>query len=352
MTISLDKLTIRPHRRSMDPKLATVDSMKHIPPPSEPPKDAWVSTDALGEMLHSMKMDGVIYSRAELTAPWGIDLPAMSDMVLFHVVTSGHCWLEMEHTEPHMLKPGEFALVPHGHGHQITSRAGGTSTNIFDLPREHVSNRYEILRHGGGGDPTTLLCGAVRFDHRFSKGLLQSLPRFIHIETWNSPQSEWMHSTLRLMAAEASDQLPGGETVVTRLADILVIQAIRSWLAQSPTTHVGWIGAIHDELIGPAILRVHRNPSHDWTVAALAKEVSMSRSAFSARFSKLVGESPMQFVTNWRMYTAATWLKESHQPIAELANKFGYNSEAAFSRAFKRVVGETPGAIRKAKTHF
>ena len=326
--------------------------MERITPPSAPPIDAWASTDALGEALHSMRMEGVIYSRAELTAPWGIDLPAKSDMVLFHVVTAGHCWLEMENTEPQLLKPGEFALVPHGQGHQITSKLGGPSTNIFDLPREHVSKRYEILRCGGGGEPTTLLCGAVRFDHRISQGLIKSLPNIIHIETWNSPQSEWMHSTLRLMACEAGAQLPGGETIVTRLADILVIQAIRSWMAQNPTAHVGWLGAINDEQIGPAVLSVHRDPSRNWSVASLAKEVSMSRSAFSARFTQLVGESPMQFVTQWRMHTAAAWLKENDQPISELASKFGYNSEAAFSRAFKRVVGETPGAVRRGNSLF
>jgi len=311
------------------------------------PEDIWSPADPLGEALHFLRMSGVVYTRSELTAPWGVDLPAMPDCVLFHVVTSGHCWLDVEGAEPLQLQPGEFTLVPHGEGHRISDSQGSPAANLFDIPREQVSQRYEILRHGGGGEPTNLVCGAVRFDHPAAQELVRLLPRVIRIEAWSSPQAEWMQSTLRLMASEAGERRPGGETVVTRLADILVIQAIRSWIAENPSAQTGWLGALHDDRIGPAILRVQRDPARAWTVASLAREVAMSRSAFAARFRELVGETPMQYLTRWRMHVATTWLREGNATVAELASRLGYRSEAAFSRAFKRVIGVSPGSLRR-----
>jgi len=311
------------------------------------PENAWASADPLGEALHFLRMSGVVYTRSELSAPWGIDLPAMPDCVLFHVVTSGRCWLEVEGAVPCALQPGEFTLVPHGDGHRISDAAGSPTVNLFDIPREQVSERYEILRHGGGGEPTGLICGAVRFDHPAARDLIRLLPQVMRVEAWSSPQAEWMQSTLRLMASEAGARRPGGETVVTRLADILVIQAIRSWIAENPAAQTGWLGAVRDERIGPAILNIQRDPAREWSVASLAGAVAMSRSAFAARFSELVGETPMQYVTRWRMHVATTWLREGSATLAEMASRLGYRSEAAFSRAFKRVIGVSPGAVRR-----
>ena len=158
---------------------------------------------------------------------------------------------------------------------------------------------------------------------------------------------EWIASTLRFMAAEAREPRLGGETVITRLADILVIQAIRSWIEQDPAAQTGWLGALRDPQIGRAISLIHRDPARTWTVASLADEVAMSRSAFAARFAELVGEPPMHYVTRWRMHAAVTWLREDDATLGELALRLGYQSEAAFSRAFKRFMGLSPGAVRR-----
>ena len=158
---------------------------------------------------------------------------------------------------------------------------------------------------------------------------------------------EWIQSTLRLMAAEARELRPGGETIITRLADILIIQAIRSWMAEDPSAKTGWLGALQDKQIGYSIVLIQRDPAREWTVASLADEVAMSRSAFAARFKELVGESPMQYITHWRMNVALTWLQEENLSLGELAARLGYRSEAAFSRAFKRFIGVSPGAARR-----
>jgi AraC-like DNA-binding protein len=242
---------------------------------------------------------------------------------------------------------GDLALVPHGEGHVLRSEPGATAPGILDLEREVVSDRYEILRHGDGGAPTGLICGAVRFEHPAARNLIEILPRTIHIEASSSPRLEWMQSMLRLMAAEAGELRPGGEAVITRLGDILVIQAIRAWMESDPAAQTGWLGALQDPQVGGAISLIHREPARDWTVASLADEVAMSRSAFAARFTELVGEPVMRYVARWRMHVAVAALKEEGATVGELADRLGYRSEAAFSRAFKRVIGTSPGAVRR-----
>jgi len=309
----------------------------------------WASVDPLGEALHSLRMSGTFYCRSELSAPWGLSLPVEKDCLSFHVVTSGGCWLEVEGADPLFLRPGDLALVPHSEGHCLSSELNVPALPLKEFNFEMVSERYCILRHRGGGATTRLVCGEVRFGHPAARHLLELLPRVIHVEASSSPQMDWMQSTLRLMAAEAMELRPGGETVITRLADILVIQAIRSWIQEDPTAQTGWLRALQDKHLGRAIMLIHRNPEHPWTVASLASEAAMSRSAFAARFTELVGEPAMHYVARWRMHLALTRLKEDRVTLAELASSLGYQSEAAFSRAFKRFIGVSPGAVRRSE---
>jgi AraC-like DNA-binding protein len=292
-------------------------------------------------------MNGAFYCRSELSAPWGLTLPPMPGYMWFHVPTSGRAVLETHGADVTLLRPGDFTLVPHGEGHALRSEVGVSAPGILDLEREQVSDRYEILRYGGGGAPTTLICGAVRFDHPAAQNLVGILPAAIHLEASTSPRLEWMQSTLRLMAAEARELRPGGEAVITRLADILVVQALRYWLESDPAAQSGWLGALQDKQIGRAIALIHREPARPWTVASLAHELAMSRSAFAARFTELVGEPVMQYIARWRMQLALSSLRDEGGTVGELANQLGYRSEAAFARAFKRVIGVPPGAIKR-----
>jgi AraC-like DNA-binding protein len=307
----------------------------------------WPPADPLGEALYVLRLSDSFYSRCEFTAPWALALPAFPGSLMFHVVTAGRCWLEVEGAEPRLLQPGDLGLVPHGEGHRLASAPGVPGPGLFDLPRELVSERYEIIRQGGGGAATSLVCGTVRFDHPAARHLVGVLPSTIAVEAATSPQTEWLQSTLRFMAAEARELRPGGETVITRLADVLVIQAIRAWIEQDPAARTGWLGALRDPQVGRAIALIHRDPARAWSVATLAHEVAMSRSAFAARFAALVGEPPMRYVARWRMHVALTALKEESATLGELALRLGYRSEAAFSRAFKRFIGVSPGAVRR-----
>jgi AraC-like DNA-binding protein len=339
MTQSRDIMPHRPARLDgwdQNPDHVAIDPIDPFPP-----------VDPLGEALHFLRMNGAFYCRSELTAPWGLTLPPMPAYVWFHVVTTGRLWLEAGDADARLLGPGDLALVAHEEGHTLRSEPGAAAPGILELERELVSDRYEILRHGAGGAPTTLICGAVRFDHPAARNLVAILPAIIHLEASEAAQTEWLQSTLRLMAAEARQLRPGGEAVITRLGDILVIQVIRSWIQTDPAAQTGWLGALRDPQIGRAITLIHRDPARAWTVASLADELAMSRSAFAARFTELVGEPVMTYVARWRMQVAMSALREERTTVGELADRLGYQSEAAFSRAFKRIIGVSPGAVRR-----
>lgn len=302
--------------------------------------------DPLGEALHSLRMSGTFYCRSDLSAPWGVAMPAFPDCLMFHLITEGSCWVDVPGTKSCLLRAGDFALVPHGRGHDLRSGDGVEIADLFDLPQEQLSERYGTMKVEGTGERTIMICGAVQFEHPAAKRVVGMLPRIITMEA-NRPESEWMISAIRFMMAEAQAMRPGGDTIITRVSDILVIQAIRSWLDNDEAAKAGWLGALQDKQIGRAIALVHRDPMHPWTVASLAETIGMSRSAFAARFMDLVGEPPMTYVRRWRMNVAVTYLKESDTPIADLADRLGYQSEAAFNRAFKKYIGTTPGRVRR-----
>lgn len=269
--------------------------------------------------------------------------------MMLHVVAAGRCCLEIDGMEPQWLEPGSLALVPHGAGHCLRSDLEATATPLFDIPVEQISDRYEVMRHGEGGEFTHLICVVVRFDHVAAEDLVPLLPQVLHVDSWDADEDGWLHSTLRFISREAKELRPGGETVITRLADILVIQMIRSWIDSAPATEQSWLAALRDEQVGRALVSIHREPEREWTVAALAHEVGMSRTAFSERFTKLVGRTAMRYVTQWRMRLARMHLRETKEPLVALAGRLGYQSEAAFSRAFKREFGVPPGSIRHAE---
>ena len=309
--------------------------------------DPWAPTDPLAETLGVLRMNGAYYCRSELTAPWGMALFAMPGYLWFHVVVSGRILLETDGSPGVWLEAGDLALVPRGTGHRLRSEAGAAAPDILELGLERVSDRYEVLRHGGGGAPTTLVCGAVRFEHPAARRLVEVLPDVIRVAASDPLQADWTQATLRLMAAEARELRPGGEAAMTRLADVLVIQALRAWLDADPAARTGWLGALRDPDLGGAIAAVHRDPARTWSVAALAHGAAMSRSAFAARFAELVGEPPMQYVTRVRMQLAHDALRTERTTAGELAGRFGYRSEAAFARAFKRTMGVPPGAVKR-----
>lgn len=303
--------------------------------------------DAIGQALKYVKMSGIFYCPSELSEPWGLELPPMDNCVWFHVVTEGVANVEVN-GETRTVRAGDLVLIPHGAGHRAWGAQPAPTPDVFTLPHDYYSDQYALLRHGGGGDRTHIVCGGIRFDHPAATHLVESLPAMIHLEATQSTRADWMQAILELIAEETRHVRPGSEVVISRLCDIVVMQAIRTWIERDPAAQTGWLGALRDERVGAAMASIHAAPARDWTVASLADEAAMSRSAFAARFTELVGEPAMAYVTRWRMHVAFELLRDGDTTVAATAAQVGYDSEAAFSRAFKRVTGTTPSSARTA----
>ncbi|MEM7681800.1 MAG: AraC family transcriptional regulator [Planctomycetota bacterium] len=331
---------------TVDPMAAPAASVFLDVPPGQAAPPRAPLHDPLGEALQTLSMDGVFYARSHLTAPWGIDLPPMTDTLMFHVVTRGVCYIQDGPDQHHTLPAGTFTLLPRAQRHVLVSAPGAPVEDLFDLPRQEIGDRYEVLVHGRGGDRCDLVCGAVSMQHPAARRLVDLLPDRIVVESWSAAQTDWFQSILRLIAHETESLAPGSEAVVTRLADVLVIQAIRSWIERDPAASTGWLGALRDPQVGRALAAVHRHPERSWTVENLAEHAAMSRSAFAARFVELVGQTPIDYARQWKMRIAEDRLRNG-EPVSELAYALGYASEAAFRRAFKRVTGTAPGAARR-----
>jgi AraC-like DNA-binding protein len=314
------------------------------------PRRPTLCADPLGETLHLLQLIGTLYCRAELTAPWGVEFPRLEGLMTFQVVTEGSCWLELQGQEPRQLRPGNLILIPHGTPYVLRSSPNARAEPLFEIPVEHVSERYEIMRYGGGGASTQITCGVVRFDQVAAERLIKALPEVLWLDAWSTGDG-WLQSLLQLITREATALRPGGETVITRLADVIIIQVIRGWLDSAPEAQRGWFSALRDPQIGSSLAAIHRAPQLPWTVDALASEVGMSRSAFSARFTELVGSPPVRYLTEWRLQLARLELQRSSEPLAALAARFGYQSEAAFSRAFSREFGAAPGSFRRERPY-
>lgn len=310
----------------------------------------WTPVDPLAHALHLLRMRGGFYCRSELSAPWALEMPPVADSVSFHLVVSGEMWLEVPGSATARLLPGDFVIVPHGSGHVMRSDPSITSAGspgpVDLLPQTMIGDHYSVLHYGGGGEHSTLVCGVVEFDHPTARRLVALLPPLLRMDTTGPTRHSAPTQVLSLMAEEAQHVQPGGEAVLTRLADILVIMAIRSWIDSAPAARHGWIGALQDPQVGRALAAVHHAPERPWTVESLAREAAMSRSAFAARFTELVGEPAMRYVGRWRMESATVALQDG-ATIAELASRSGYESEAAFSKAFKRITGASPGSVRR-----
>ena len=317
---------------------------KPITPKTKPELPS--TSDPLSEVLQLLQLTGVLYCRAELTEPWGVELPTLEDVIMVEVVTSGHCWIELEGQTPIFMPKGSLAMIPRGTQHKIRSSPGAETELLANIPVEMIGERLETMRYGGGGELTQITYFGVRFDTPLADRLIRLLPEILHVQSFEEDDG-WLQNTIRFISREAQQMLPGNETVITRLADILVIQAIRTWIKTLSEDKRGWIAALRDKQIGTALSIIHRHPEKNWSVASLAKEIGMSRSGFSARFTALVGESVLHYLTSLRMQLAHRQIMQTSDSLAKIAYQIGYNSEPAFNRAFKRIMGTPPGAVRK-----
>lgn len=317
-----------------EPVVATPSVTSELPP----------SDDPLADPLRLLKLDGVLHCAAELSAPWGLEIPRIEHCMAIHIVNQGKAYLDIAGQPTREVPGGSLVMIPHGTAHQLRSEPGVKVTPLTEIPVQLITDRYERMSFGGGGAITSISYCGVRYDPLGAMRLTQVLPLVIHLDA-RAGEDEWLLDTARFIAREANATRPGSEAIITRLADIVVVQAIRSWLTASDGQH-GWLAALKDRQIGRALAAIHSDPAFDWSVELLANQIGMSRSSLAARFKQLVGQSVMQYVTEWRMQLARLELAEGYT-VTQVAENYGYQSEAAFSRAFKRVFDRPPGQVRR-----
>lgn len=300
--------------------------------------------DLLSEVLQDLRLAHASYGRSELTAPWGIEIP-FKEGVRFHFVTEGSCWMLTASQPPILLETGDVVLLPHGTGHVIADKPTRHPSPLAELRQELIGNAVYRLTAGGGGNRSLIVCCTIGFEGPTAHPLVELLPEVLHVRRSESEDLS-LPLLLDMMAAEVLQPKIGSATIMARLADIVMTRIIRGWVESRPSDLTGWLAAVKDPQIGTALAQIHRNPGQSWSVEALASIAGMSRSKFSERFGELLRVSPARYLLQWRMRLAATWLRNDYMTVSQIAAQLGYESDAAFSRAFKRFMGVSPGAAR------
>jgi len=310
-------------------------------------------TDTLSDVLSRLRVQGSIFSRAECGAPWGVHTSGGATAI-FHVIVRGAGWVRLRNgDQPTAFRAGDLILFPHGDAHQLSDAPRRRTVSIVELAQaaEEGADSLPLVRCGGDGPGTSILCGTISLDQDGAGFLLSSLPPLIHVGAGAAGDTAgWLDQTMRLLASEAGGQRPGAGILTARLAEVLLVQLLRAWIeAAGPEVArpAGWLAALGDPTLARAIDRIHGAPAHPWTAGELARVAGMSRSAFYTRFSEAVGESPAQYLLRWRMCLAQMALLQRDDGLASVAEEVGYGSEAAFSRAFKRQVGVSPSHWRR-----
>jgi AraC-like DNA-binding protein len=317
--------------------------------------------DPITDVFKTMHVANVVHARLEATAPWGlmheaevakekaakstISNHSPSQLAHFGMVTRGNCWLSVGGMpDPLPLTGGDCFLLAPGSTYAMRDSPRTRAHSFCEAAPKKGSN---VIHYGGGGVPTTIISGWFRFDQTSVKTIKRLIPELILIKA-DQAQTLALHATLQLLASEMAEPAPGADVMVNRLADILFIQCVRAHIASSSEScKSGWLRAIFDPKIGAALKALHERVENPWTVETLAAAAGMSRSAFALRFKELLGETPLEYLTNWRMYKATALLQEPDRKLFEVAKSVGYDSDSAFSKAFKRVLGASPREYRR-----
>lgn len=300
--------------------------------------------DVLTDVLDTCELKGWLSSRRELVPPWRYDFATSKDS-MFHMISYGGAYLQVAgETEPIRVADGDVVLFPTGHAHSLYDDPLSPLTRLVHL--DYNPQRGHQVVSSEGEEKPLLICGAFHFEHPSDFPLLRRLPKLIHIPGAQGRLEPEFADLVQLIARESASQRPGAAVMLRRLTELLFIQIIRLWVDQQAEASVGWAGAIRDQFISRALGLIHQSPAHKWTVNELAEAVALSRSAFSARFSELVGEPPLTYLTRWRM-RKATHLLKNEVRMETIAELLGYESEAAFRKAFKREIGIPPAQYRR-----
>lgn len=332
--------------------------------------------DILSDVLRVVRLSGAVFFTAEFSAPWALDspnpqllasivLPDAECVVLFHILTEGECFVFCKTHTPAKMEAGDVIIFPHGEPHTMCSHPGTKATTLGAVFSQSSPDGTPQVAFGGGGRKSRFICGYLNCDQRFNP-LVSALPTMLVVRSSNDyaaveainhnsgrpaqvhqSSGSWLSTTLKFTINEAKSARPGNAAMLGRLAELMFVEILRQYMQQLPPGQHGWLSGLNDIHVGKALRLMHANPTHDWTVSELARETGISRSVLAERFTQLIGESPMRYLAGWRIQLAKQMMRDGDSTIAEIAARVGYESEAAFNRAFKRSAGSPPAAWRK-----
>ena len=318
--------------------------------------------DVLSDVLRAVRLTGAVYFDVTARAPWVAETPATAHIcadimpefehvIAFHIVLDGGCWAQLaDHSEPAVcMNAGDAIILAGGEPHYMGSEQGVRATpdmSLYYRPKDRPLP-FILNELGGTGTPARFVCGYLGCDARPFNPILGALPRLLHVR--QADTGDLTHDLIRAALQELERPRPGGETILSKLSELMFLRAVRHHIDNLPTEAKGWLSGLRDSHVGRALHLMHANPADPWTLDLLAREIGLSRSAFAERFTELMGTPAMHYLANWRLQIAAQLLEGKNMSIAQAAAQVGYESEAAFNRAFKKRVGLPPGAWRRAR---
>ena len=314
--------------------------------------------DAFSEILSGVKLSGAVFFSAEFSAPWGFSAPPsrvvaeqvapnVAHLVLYHLLIDGSAVVEMEDSQSVELVPGDVVIFPHGDPHQMSSGKAATPPfPNYGITPKIKARDLSPLCAGGGGAVSRFVCGYMTCDPHLSRPILNGLPPVFKVNVRTDSAGHWLETSILHLVEEAVSGRVGSEAMLAKLSEALFVDTLRRYVDALPEQQNGWLAGARDPVVGKSLALLHARVAHAWTIADLADEVGISRSALVERFSRYLSEPPMAYLTRWRLQLAAESLQKTSRGVADIAGDIGYQSEAAFSRAFRREFGQPPGRYR------
>lgn len=328
---------------------------------------AATGADSLVDVLHQVKLSGVLFFRGEGSSPWRVDVPhanALAPIILprarhiisYHIITRGSCWASLDGQTPIRLETGDVLVAPHGDPYAMMIDQGDSmpqdpETALGFFRRMAAEARpFTIIKDEGESCRLNMVCGFLGCDTRPFNPLLATLPRLLRVSRLSNTQTDLLDKLIDLTLSQSREPGTGSEAIRLRLSELMFIEVVRRHLSTLPAGEHGWLAGLRDPTVGRALTLLHAQPAHPWTLEELANQVSTSRSTLADRFTDFIGQPPMQYLTQWRMQVAARLLADSGKKVASIAFEVGYASEAAFSRSFKKATGTSPMNWRRTTT--
>jgi len=337
-----DDLTDSPNLQARSPMLYTRSAM-----------------DVLSELLKVVKLDSAIFFNCEFSAPWCYRAPEAEcaaqllcqrgrHVIIYHLLVRGHAYVHLEDGERVNLDAGDIVTLPHGHAHVLGNGEGASLIDGASVLPRLLARGLELVRIGGGGEPSLFVCGFLSCDALLARSFLQGLPPIFTVNIRADPSGQWLENSLRFAVDEAVTARPGASTMLAKLSEVVFMETVRRYVRGLPETETGWLAGARDPAVGQALFLFHNRPAHPWTTPALAEKVGVSRSVLAERFRHYLHQPPMAYLTRWRLQLGARALTSTNRSVAEIASDVGYETEASFNRAFKRHFHSPPARYRTA----